>query len=268
MNRVQDISINDSALRESFITNFFNGNYSAALNIIDNNPQLNLKAFLSNVFNNIIAILIELQNNVDNNIDEFLSDSLSDFQEIIDNYNNRNEWNSFTTYQIYNFVIYNNIDYLYINPNPSSGILPTNIDYWVSLNLKGQKGNPDLGLNLMYDWDETTTYQRLDTVYYNYKLWVATATNTNHPPSQEGGAPNVSLIIDETAISTNDDQYIITAGSFDSETGIVQGNSLSLGEGNYWSELIPFKPANIELIDNLSIYEDSYENQILFERIN
>ena len=271
MVRVQDISIGDESLQRNFVTNFLNGDYSTAFDIIENNPQLDRKAFLSNVFQEIIIMLLGLQNNVKDNIDNFLDDELSDFQNIIDNYNNRGAWDSSIIYSRYNFVIYNNIDYLYINFTPSSNILPTDTDYWLKIDLTGEKGEPSFGLNLLYDWDASEVYEKLDTVYYNYKLWVATAQNIDQIPSEGGGGyQRVSLVTGQTRAQYLDDsdQYIISTNTYNPSTGIIDGSDLFIGEGGAWVELIPFRFANLELVTNLSSYNDNYQNQILFETIN
>lgn len=182
MNRWQDISISDASLKAEFITKFFNGDYIDAFTIISNNPQLNTKAFVADTINQIATILLSLENNFQNGVIDYLTQQYSNFQNIIDNYNLKGNWNTSTTYQIYNFVTYNNIDYLYINLTPSSGNLPTNTDYWVEINIQGEKGAPGLGVNLQYNWNATTPYNALDVVYYNNALWVARVDNINKIP--------------------------------------------------------------------------------------
>lgn len=182
MDRWQDISISDASLKAEFITKFFNGDYIDAFTIISNNPQLNTKAFVADTINQIATILLSLENNFQNGVINYLAQQYSNFQNIIDNYNLKGNWSASTTYQIYNFVTYNNIDYLYINSTPSSGNLPTNTDYWVEINIQGEKGAPGLGVNLQYNWNATTPYNALDVVYYNNALWVARVANINKVP--------------------------------------------------------------------------------------
>ena len=43
MARVQDIQISDASLKAQYISYFLEGNYSAMLNLIANNPQLDYK---------------------------------------------------------------------------------------------------------------------------------------------------------------------------------------------------------------------------------
>lgn len=183
MNRVQDITVSDASLKAEFITRFFNGEYSSAFNIINSNPQLDSKAFLANVMNEIANMLSLLQNNFQNEVINYLSTQLSNFQNIIDNYISKQEWDSTITYQIYNFVTYNNIVYLYINSTPSFGNLPTNTEYWLEVGLQGEKGAPGLGVSLKYIWNPEISYNALDVVSYGDSLWVAKVNNINIPPS-------------------------------------------------------------------------------------
>lgn len=185
MDRFQDITINDASLKALFISYFLNGQYGQAFNLITNNTQLNTKAFVANVMNEIAGILSSLQENFNDEVILYLENQLSGFQIIIDNYLLKNDYDGSTEYQIYNFVIYNDLIYMYINSDPSSGNLPTDTDYWVEIGLLGQKGEPGIGVNLRYAWDSSVTYNPLDVVYYNNELWVATIQNTNVTPGTE-----------------------------------------------------------------------------------
>ena len=104
MDRWQDISISDANLKAEFITRFFNGDYLSAFRIVEDNPQLNRKAFLENTLNEIANLLSLLQNNFQNNVIDFLATQLSNFNHLINEFKLRQEWDSQTTYEIYNFI--------------------------------------------------------------------------------------------------------------------------------------------------------------------
>lgn len=205
MSKWQDIAISDSNLKAEFITRFFNGDYISAFRIIEDNPQLNTKVFLANVMNEISNLLSLLQNNFQSNVIDYLANELDGFNNLINEFNLKGSWDSETTYEIYNFVIYNNIDYLYINPTPSSGNLPTNTNYWLEINIRGKTGEPGLGVNLKYDWDSTIEYQPLDVVYYSNALWVATATNVNKRPDENSGTTWQTLTGNIITFTNNND---------------------------------------------------------------
>lgn len=212
MSKWQDIAISDANLKAEFITRFFNGDYISAFRIIEDNPQLNTKVFLANVMNEISNLLSLLQNNFQSNVINYLANELDGFNHLINEFNLKGSWDSETTYEIYNFVVYNNIDYLYINSTPSAGNLPTNTTYWLEINIRGATGEPGLGVNLKYDWDFTIEYQPLDVVVYNNALWVAKVQNINVPPSN-GATWEIFLpfklikIYSNTTAPTGDDLY-------------------------------------------------------------
>ena len=133
--------------------------------------------------NDIANILSLLQDNFQNEIIDYLASQIENFQIIIDNYALKGNWDSQTIYTIYNFVIYNDKIYMYINPSASSGNLPTNTDYWLDLNLKGENGGGGINVVMKYDWDSSIHYNALDVVYYNDVLWVAKIDNDNVIPS-------------------------------------------------------------------------------------
>ena len=183
MNRFQDIKISDANLKAEFITKFFDTDFSGAFAIINNNPQLDSKTFLASVMNDIAAILSLLQNNFQNGVIDYLSSQITNFQTIIDNYKLKGVYDAQTTYRIYNFVTYNDKDYLYINSTASSGNLPTNTTYWLELGLQGAEGGGGIDVILKYNWDSSLHYEPLDIVYYNNTLWVAKVANSNVAPS-------------------------------------------------------------------------------------
>lgn len=193
MDRFQDISISDASLLNSYRSYFLNGDYNNAFSLL-NNQQLNKKKFVADTINSLADILSILQNDYKINVTDFLSDKLSIFQNVIDNYKNIGSYNSSVVYRIYNYVSYQNKYYMYINETPSSGISPTNTNYWVELDLAGEEGAPSYGLNFKYDWQSDFNYQTYDVVYYNNCLWVAYSDNYNTIPSEQAGNPWQILI--------------------------------------------------------------------------
>lgn len=183
MARVQDIQISDNSLKAQFINKFISGDYNGAFAIVDNNPQLVSKAFVAEVVNNIVNLLLGLENNYFTNVPNYLSDLTITFQDLIDEFKNSETWSSSITYQRYNFVFYNNEVYMYINETATSGNLPTNTIYWALIGLRGAQGAPGAGINLRYQWNMNVQYNPLDFVYYNGSAWIANQTNIDQVPA-------------------------------------------------------------------------------------
>lgn len=220
--RWQDISISDASLKAEFISKFLNGDYTNAFAIIENNPQLDTKAFLANVLNEIANFLSLLQNGFQYEVIDYLSTQLTNFDNLINEFKSKNEWENDVVYQIYNFVSYNGIDYMYINTTPSSNILPTNQNYWIEINNRGEQGGYGIGVDLKYDWDSSVRYNPLDVVYYNNTLWVAVSSNINKIPSDES---EWQTLVGNVISITNDQDYTV-------DECIVSFNPIQSGTGD------------------------------------
>ena len=183
MARVQDIQISDASLKAQYISYFLEGNYSEMLNLIANNPQLDYKAFVANIMNDVATILSTLQNNYQTNVPDYLAVLTTEFDTRVGQFKDFDEWDSSVEYSLYNFVDYNSDIYMYINDTASVGNAPGDTTYWLLIGLRGAQGAPGVGLNLRYDWSSVAEYNPLDLVIYGDSSWVAVYTNTNQPPS-------------------------------------------------------------------------------------
>lgn len=251
MNRVQDIVTSDEELKNSYSQDFVNRQYLNAFNILENNSQLDSKKFTADKINLISTLLSTLQNYYQTDVGYILDELKDKVQIIIDNYVLIGEWDSSKIYQIYNFVNYNNYLYMYINNNKTSGNLPTNSNYWLRIDLRGTNGAYGTGLNLKYVWDSNKTYEPLDVVYYNDKLWVTLVKNKNISPSTtiiETSGVTI-LTSDTTSYSPNEKNGFISGWTIDSNNVLTPTN-LAFVE-KYWIILNSIKKASIEVETNL-----------------
>lgn len=179
----QDIQIPDVSIRNSFKSLMAEGQYSQALDLLQQNlPQLEGKAYLAELLNRLSTNIGVLQDNYFVEVEEYLSGLLSDYNTLIDNFIAKGAWNSQVEYTIYNFVVYNNSIYMCIQ-NPPVGTAPTNTTYWLYLGLQGETGVPGVNVNLRYNWSSTLNYQINDVVVYDGKFYCATAPNINSVPT-------------------------------------------------------------------------------------
>ena len=132
MARVQDIQISDASLKAQYISYFLEGDYSAMLNLIANNPQLDSKAFVANIMNDVATILSTLQNNYQTNVPDYLAVLTTEFDTRVGQFKDFDEWDSSVEYSLYNFVDYNGDIYMYINDTASVGNAPGNTTYWLN----------------------------------------------------------------------------------------------------------------------------------------
>lgn len=179
----QDIQIPDVSIRNSFKSFMSNGQYSQALDLLQQNlPQLEGKAYLAELLNRLSTNIGVLQDNYFVEVEEYLSGLLSNYNTLIDNFIAKGAWNSQVEYTTYNFVVYNNSIYMCIQ-NPPVGTEPTNTTYWLFLGLQGEEGTPGVNVNLRYNWSSALNYQINDVVVYDGNFYCATAPNINSVPT-------------------------------------------------------------------------------------
>jgi len=184
--RVQDINFIDETLKDEFVQKFITGDLAGAFKILEESGQLKNKAFVADIINYVNNVLYTLENNYYTNVDDYLLALNNGFNILINNFIKKDNYSSTITYQKNNFVLYNNEVYLYINGNPTAGNLPTDINYWVYIGLRGDKGNYGIGVTMKYTWNEQASYNPLDVVYYKGSYYVAKATNTGVIPTETG----------------------------------------------------------------------------------
>ena len=109
----QDIQIQDTSIKQQYVNYFKNGQYTEALNLLNNNAtQLEGKAFISNLLNIIFSGVFELENQYNESVPLFLSSLYTQYSLLINNFTNKKIWNDNENYIPYNFVIYNNDIYM------------------------------------------------------------------------------------------------------------------------------------------------------------
>lgn len=193
MQRFQDIQISDNLLKSQFFNYFLNGDYQMAFDLISHNSQLDSKAFVANFINEIAEVLYATEDSVDTETLGKLRELSLDFNEIINQFLNRYDYDSTATYKLYNFVIYNNEVYMYINSIPSTGNIPTNTTYWLKIGLRGEKGAGGCSqLQMKFYWQEGIAYQPFDLVITipqgttnTGDMWVAKVANINQYPTED-----------------------------------------------------------------------------------
>lgn len=182
MERYQDINISDNVFKNDYSNKFINGQYQSAFNIL-NNEELNSKSFIAEIVNNISNVLYYLEQDYYSNTIDYFSNLNNDFQTVIDNYKYIGDWSNTQIYRIYNIVTNSSKYYMYINKTPKAGMSLNDSSYWLEFTLKGEKGADGIGVNFVGTWDNSTSYNALDGVYYNGAIWCCKTSNTNQQPN-------------------------------------------------------------------------------------
>ena len=177
----QDLQSSDISTQKLFEQYIQTGQFSKALVLLGNSPNLNGKSFVANSINTIVNGISFLEEKTTEGINNYLSNLLIQQQDLINNFKNLNLYNNSQIYYPYNFVSYNNQIYMCYKQT-TSGIKPTNESYWIYLGLQGETGTPGLDVIIQGEWNNSTTYNPNDIVTYNGILYVATTQNTNSEP--------------------------------------------------------------------------------------
>ena len=199
--KYQDIQVNDIALQSQFATYWMQGNYTEALSLLENNEQLDSKAFVAEVMLKIGQSLAIVENYYARDFENALSLDLTLFNASINEFRNRKQWDSAIAYKIGNAVEYNNNAYVCIQDNTNQ--LPTDTNYWVELiGLQGDKGAPGIEVNYRGQWLSSQIYNKNDIVIYGDYIWVAMRDDVTITPSSTSDAwmiflpfPKVKIIV-------------------------------------------------------------------------
>lgn len=208
MKKYQDIHNTDLSLKTQFAQNWLNGDYTTAFNILQNNPQLDSKAFVASCFSNIVDALNILEGYFYNGVTQEMQLLFTEYTEGINQFVNRRQWDSTEDYKVGNFVVYSDEIYLCIQDNIN--IIPTNTTYWRYIGLVGEKGNDAVQTDFRYNWSSTDSYETNSVVMYNKNLYYALRPNINKTPMTNPqdwaifiSIPQVKIIVSSTPPSDN-----------------------------------------------------------------
>lgn len=181
--RCQDIQSPDLDLYNQYKEYISQSNYTAALQLLSTNAtQLNGKAFIAALANQIASGIATLEGKYEPEIDTFLNTLEANYQVAIDNFINKSTWSSSASYVPYNFVTYNGLLYMCI-ANSSAGTLPTTTANWLLIGLESKDGAPGIDVTMEYAWNAQTTYQANDLVTYNGNIYCAKVSNAGVTPT-------------------------------------------------------------------------------------
>ena len=199
INTWQDRQLEDGELFNQFLNFWRNNEYQKALNILSDNAQLSTKSLTAGVLNTISAALVYLQDNYFENVEDVLAQELDRFNIAISHFINQHLYIPTKQYYPNNFVLYN--DFYYLCIKDSLGNSPTDVNYWVEIGLKGEKGSSGTGLNLKYSWNSSTQYNQYDVVYLSGVLYVALQPNSNQNPRTAIAYWQVFMVVPKTSIT-------------------------------------------------------------------
>ena len=211
--RLQDIQIADVDLKAQYYSLFLDGNIDGARLLAEANEQLNSKVISKDNLNRLVDAILGLEGYYDDGVTQYLDGLTNEYQVSIDDLIYMTLYNALLQYEINNVVMYNDELY-YCYAKPPIGTLPTNTSYWLYLGLKGDNGNPSLGVDYKGAWSSSVTYSEYDMVVYQSRIYVAKTSNINKIPKDNPTEWFLAMDVMKQGI------YISTSGA----TGLSKGD--------------------------------------------
>lgn len=178
MTRVQDVSATMKPYVDEYYTHYNRGDFERANAVLTAHPELLNMIINAKIFNDLRDEIIATQRVFKDDVESYIFSVVK----------NKGDWNASTKYIKYNIVFYTvettRVPYLAIADNIPIGSLPTDINYWYPLAIKGEQGDTGLGLTPRGYWNDSTQYYQDDMVAYNNVLWAALSDNINYLPTE------------------------------------------------------------------------------------
>lgn len=200
--RMNDISVNELAAKQSFDNYISNGQFTEAAAVIQSNPNLAACLFNADKYNKLRDALIATQLTFVDNASNAIWHAME----------NKGEYNSSNTYYKHNIVHYNNNYYMAMGNN-FTNILPTNSEYWITMTIKGDTGETGTGLipsgewtnsNTYYYYSDSSNYIHASMVYYNNCLYQCITNGISGDSNSPTNAPENWEIIMSLQTSAQD----------------------------------------------------------------
>jgi len=175
---MSDVTLAMKPYVDQYYTYWNAGNFTAANALLETYPVLKTMKLDANKFNILLDEIKASQ--------KFYKDDVQTYiQELI---HNRGAWVDTTQYVKYDYVSYEleGVTGTYeciSDVTVPIGTVPTNVTYWVSRAIQGEKGDAGLGLSFAGVWNDTITYTVDQSVSHNNAIWACAVENIDSEPT-------------------------------------------------------------------------------------
>lgn len=201
------------------------GNFSAAQQLLAQNPSLYNKMINADKLNTNRDIIVALERYLKTDYQQYIETKQEAWEVIASELKYIGEFAFNKLYNVNNMVSYtvDNVDSLFIciKVTPTTGIIPTNTEYWRQVTIKGEKGDSGVGLVYTGDYSSQITYQIDNLVSYNGGLYASKGNNN------KGYSPNNSNWWTLVLKAPKPQTYIIAS---------TQPSGLEVGD--FWFKLV------------------------------
>ena len=159
------------------------GQLTEANQLLTQNPQLKRMILNAESLNQVRDGLISVERYYLNDVQKYLMNIIQ----------YKSDWNSGTRYSKYDVVSYQRVDvrevYMCIRFDTPIGTLPTDLNYWIPLVIRGEKGESGVGLAFQGAYSSSRQYYKNDAVQYLGSLYGALQDNIDIKPTVGGSDP-------------------------------------------------------------------------------
>lgn len=192
--RATDITLDLLPLVKQYQTLYNNGKLNDAAQLLIDHPELQNCMINAKTINRCYDGIKALQRYYFSDIQKYIEELISF----------KGDYSNKSSYKKYDVVIFNSSAYLCVSDS-DIGILPTS-DKWVQITLKGDQGEPGLGLNFSGVWSAIINYPKDSCVTYNNILYASTEDN-NLGKTPSKASSYWTLVFDISEFRVYDNSY-------------------------------------------------------------
>lgn len=246
-----DVSLELVSLVDQYYVLYNQHKFDEMNTLLEENPRLKLCVHTAEDDNRLIDGLLATQELVLTYLNQYLIEFVQP----------KGEWNPSAKYTKYNVVTYEYQNatqtYIAMKVDIPIGTLPTDINYWTCLTMRGEKGDSGTGLTVRLKYDYESTYYKDDFVVHNNAFWAAKQENFHQIPNDASSSWECLMKFSSDLLIYNNNSSSLNGTTFQSamdELSNKVDRAIALKTvtvpASGWSEEPPYRQSVI--VENVS----------------
>lgn len=179
INNFIDITLDTLPLAKEYYAKYNAGDIESANKILEENQELKYSYIGAASLNPIVDAIKAMQLFYTEDVQKYLVEIIK----------YKGEWSpsvKYSKYHVVNYIRNSAVEtFMCINTDTPIGTVPTNMTYWIPLTLRGERGEPGIGLTSYGVWNNTSTYPADALVVHNNTMWGSKIRNQGVAPSAD-----------------------------------------------------------------------------------
>lgn len=142
------------------------------------------KMFIPDDLNKLQDCIINLETFFKNETEGYILQKQNEFNAEIQKFSYKGQYNSTSTYQMWNVVTYNYETYI-SKQNNNINHVPTDTNWWFKAATRGAQGIPGIGLVFRGEYNNGTSYSVSHAVNYNGSIYYCILNTTGNLPTNQ-----------------------------------------------------------------------------------